>query len=738
MSDDSTPAQFPSEGESLCGLWIDPEGQARLTWRKRDGAQREEARPFSPFVWAMRGYEWSGPDAVEVEELSGEGEFDRLLRFSSLADYREFISAHSKEGSIDWIRNLESQFLLSERLRLFDGIRFSDLRRLQLDIETACCVEGGFSSPTRKEDRVLAIGLRCGDYVETLVLEECADAAERALLKSLNQRIQELDPDVIEGHNIFKFDLDYLRRRCRRFRLAPLWGRYGQEAKARNTRLRVAERWIDYPRCDIPGRAVVDTYLLVQIYDITSRELMSYSLKEVARHLGVTPEDGEGRTYIEGERIQKMFDEDRECFLAYLRDDLRETRDVADQLLPTYFEQTKAFPITLQEACLRGSAGKVDLVFQEEYFHRRAACPVPGETSAFEGGYTASFEEGVFRKVLHFDVASLYPSLLLLIGRNPARDTQEVFIPMLKRLREYRLKYKQLARETKEPALAGEYNARQTSFKILINSFYGYLGFSGARFGDATLAAEVTAKGREILQSLIAFFREEGCQTLEADTDGIYIATEVYYDRPDVLLQMAQRILPAGIELEYDGRYVSMFCYKAKNYALYDGSKVTIRGSALRSRGIEPYLKDLTWHLIRYALGAEKENPVERVAAIEREIDAQKLPVEQIAKSEVLSQNPQVYRRKMEAGGKPRRASAEVALRMGEQVRMGDRVTYYIGSKAPGETSDWQRAKPLEAYDPVARPYDPNYYTKKLADWKKRYAPFLPELNRDPAQGELF
>ena len=29
-----------------------------------------------------------------------------------------------------------------------------------------------------------------------------------------------------------------------------------------------------------------------------------------------------------------------------------------------------------------------------------------------------------------------------------------------------------------------ESQARQASFKILINSFYGYLGFSGARFGD--------------------------------------------------------------------------------------------------------------------------------------------------------------------------------------------------------------------------------------------------------------
>lgn len=727
-----------ASNEALCGVWVDGSGVAQLTWASSDGGRRSESRPFTPFVWGREGYGWDEREGVVAEALSGEGEFNYLVRFDSLARYRECVSERGREGSIDWIRLLESQFLMEQRLRLFEGMHFEELRRLQLDIETACEVEGGFSNPKRKGDRVLAIGIQCGDAVETLTLEERNDKGERALLKRFNERIQKLDPDVIEGHNLFKFDLDYLRQRSRRFKLPAAWGRYGQEASFRNTRLRVAERWIDYPRCDLPGRAVVDTYLLIQIYDLTRRELMSYGLKDVARHLGVTPADGGERAYIEGSRIQVMFDEDREAFLAYLRDDLRETKGVAEQLLPTYFEQAKAFPTTLQEACLRGSAGKVDLVFQEEYYHARAACPAPGETSAYEGGYTASFEDGVFKKVLHFDVASLYPSLLLLIGRNPKRDSLGVFIPMLKRLREYRLKYKKLARDTNDPSLASEYNARQSSFKILINSFYGYLGFSGARFGDAALAAEVTAKGREILQSLIAFFRDEGCCPLEADTDGIYVSAGEYFDEAEVLLAKAQAVLPEGIELEYDGRYEAMFCYKAKNYALYDGSKVTIRGSALRSRGIEPFLKDLTWQLIYFLLGVAKEDPARAALAAENRIQALEMPVERIAKSEVLSQNPEAYRKKIEAGGKPRRASLEVALRMEEDRRMGDRVSYYIAPRQGGQTSDWQRAYPVEAYDREHAPYDPSYYVKKLNEWRKRYAPFYPALLENPDQGELF
>ena len=38
---------------------------------------------------------------------------------------------------------------------------------------------------------------------------------------------------------------------------------------------------------------MIDTYLLVQLYDITVREMTGYGLKDVAVHFGITPESGE-------------------------------------------------------------------------------------------------------------------------------------------------------------------------------------------------------------------------------------------------------------------------------------------------------------------------------------------------------------------------------------------------------------------------------------------------------------
>jgi DNA polymerase I len=362
---------------------------------------------------------------------------------------------------------------------------------------------------------------------------------------------------------------------------------------------------------------------------------------------------------------------------------------------------------------------------------------VPPEVPPFEGGYTRSFQEGVFRHVLHFDVASLYPSLLMHIARNPKNDTLGVFIPLLTRLRDYRLKAKQVARTSTDEEERAEAQARQASFKILINSFYGYLGFSGARFGDGELAAEVTRRGRELLQQLIDEFAQHDCTILEADTDGIYLSSEKYFAIPDALLALVAPILPTGIELEYDGRYTAMWCYKMKNYALYDGKKVTLRGSALRSRGIEPYLKKLSDRLITFLVGASMESPLPLLEDYRKRLPARDVPVTELTKSETLNQNPDAYERLIAEGGKPRRASAEVALQITPRPRMGERVSYYITAKAKGKTSDWQRARALALYDAAAAPYDPNYYLEKLDDWVVRYGTFLGVKPIGDGQGEL-
>jgi DNA polymerase, archaea type len=650
---------------------------------------------------------------MEAVPLSGSGRLNRLLFFETVEVFRKAAADRSLESEA--IRPVEAQYLVAKRLRFFDGMAFNELRRMTLAIE----VDSGSDEPDAMNvaHKVTAIGLILPDGKTEILTPGEGPSGEREMLARFGEIVKESDPDVIEGHRVGDFALDFLVRRAKRLRLPAIWGRFGEAGATRKSRMRIAERWLDFNRADLPGRSVFDTFPAVQIYDITARELPGYELEEVASHFGCEVPEAAGNSPG-----------------ALLSRNLALQRAVCDILLPTYFAQAQNIPLPLQEVCLRGSSSKVDALLFERYFAGRHALPDYPAASAFEGAFSKSFETGVFRHVLHYDVASLYPSLLLALGRGPAGDELGVFLPLLSELRTLRLEYKKKAREAVTEELKSRYGSRQQSFKILINSFYGYLGFPQARFADPELAAEVTRRGRELIQKLVEAFAAEDCRVLEADTDGIYVSSEAFAADPEALLAKVTHVLPAGISLEFDGAYEAMFCYKAKNYALLEGGKVHVSGSALRSRGIEPYLAALTDALLAWILGLSAVHPAEVLEKTRADIAKGAMPVAMLAKSEYLAMSPDAYRKKMEEGGKPRRASLEVALRMSPAPRMGTRLAYYIGTKEKGQTSDWQRARALAEYDAQKAPCAPQYYLSKLDDWEKRFGPFF---GKEPGQGEL-
>ena len=146
--------------------------------------------------------------------------------------------------------------------------------------------------------------------------------------------------------------------------------------------------------------------------------------------------------------------------------------------------------------------------------------PSPGQTVS--GGFTDCRYQGVVQHVLHCDITSLYPSIMLSYECFPAHDVLGVFPSLLHDLREFRVQAKGLARQANNPARQRYYDALQATFKILINSFYGYLGFSLGHFNDFAQADRVTRTGREIIQHIVAGLEDAGCRIIEVDTDGLY------------------------------------------------------------------------------------------------------------------------------------------------------------------------------------------------------------------------
>lgn len=693
---------------------------------------------------------------IEIKRLEGDNFFKYAARYRSAKALDDalkhlFEITGYKPSSDDapylHVSDPVHQFMLTSGNTCFKSMRFSDLRRLTIDIETDCADEFDFSNAKRESDRILLIGAHFSGAPGKVEFASAKDMSEKEMLEWLSGIVEKYDPDTIEGHNIFKFDLAYIAERAKRHKVKLKWGRDGSDIKFRKSRVQVAERTLDYTRCDIFGRTVVDTWILAQYYDVQTRALESFNLKHLARHFGVAPAD---RVYIDHSKIKTSFDGDYEAFLKYNKDDIIETAAISEILSYGYFVQSTIFPYSYQNCIVRGNATKINSLFIREYLRRGYSVPKNANRGArmdFEGGYTDIFIEGIVKNVGHCDVRSLYPSIMLTYKIAPAAETRDIFLPMLTTLRDYRVEAKNMMKRSKDGHDKKYYDALQSAFKVLINSFYGYLGSSIHNFSDISAAAEVTRIGRETIIKMVNILKTEKCRPVEIDTDGVYFIPPDGVSDDEGFEKIVAKInasLDPGIEVEYDGRFKAMLSFKMKNYALldYDG-KLSIKGSALKSRGLEKYLRSLTYDMILFMLNDESHKIKKAFDNYYHLIETRKMPIDDICKTETLTESPKAYKLKVDEKKRNPSAQYELALRSGREFQAGDQVSFYITGDNKRVTA-YTNCKLKEQFDEKNPDYNAAYYIDKLNSQYQKFAgiaevPSAPSSKgEDRNQGELF
>ncbi len=616
-----------------------------------------------------------------------------------------------------------SQFLLQSGMTLFGGMEFADIHRLQLDIETYSSQPRSFSDPARPEDRIILIALS-----DNRGLREVIDGrtlAEPDMLRKLFALIREIDCDVIEGHNIYNFDLPYILRRCGLHGVEPAFGREGVKMRAGDGRQMRTDRAQEVQILDIPGRHIIDTWLLLQGYDHSKRKLESYGLKQAAQHFGFARDN---RVYINPDRISWHWDHEPDLLVEYALDDVDETRQLSDFLSPPHFYLTRLTPFNYGTAARNGSATKIESILLREYIRRRVSVPAPEPTSPTSGGYTDVFLTGVVGPVLDIDVESLYPSLMLTQGIAPHSESLGIFSGMLRELTTMRLQAKKEMKAAKDLSEKGKLDAIQSSFKILINSFYGYLGYGRGLFNDTIAADRVTKSGQELLRGLIRTIVEKQGAVVEVDTDGVFfvpppgVRSEEDEER---FVKSVASTLPAGISLALNGRYRKMLSYKAKNYALegYDG-KITLKGSSLTSRSIERFGRRYVRSCIEAILRGDIEGLHREFVDLYTAISSNKLQIEDFSKTETLKDSPAEYQDAVKNEKRNRSAPYEAALRVLGEWRKGEKVSFYITGNDPSGQS-FTQCRLSGEWDPVSPDENIPFYLRRLEELSRKFEPFF-------------
>ena len=653
-------------------------GPDRVRLTLADGAaRRTEDDRFTPWLLAARAEPWAAlRSRPTIEPLSGDHPFRHLVTFADWPAFLDAARAADDAGEKMYrLRSPIEQYLVLSGRTLFKGMLFDDLRRLQVDIETLGL------NPEDPVAELIVVALRVSDGDEELLW---AEHGEADLIERATERIRALDPDVLEGHNLFNFDLPYVAKRAARHGLRLPWGRDGSEVRIvmGQSRFKAGQLTMPFNPAFVHGRHVIDTYQQIQRYDIGGR-LTSYGLKNAVEELGLTRPD---REFVPGGEIRDLWRSDRDRLLRYALDDVRDVDLLSRLATPTEFYQSQIVPRSYQAVATGGPGEKLNDLMLRAYVQHRHSVPVAGRSRPYAGGHAELLETGLLRPVVKCDVESLYPSIMLSERITAASDTLGALLPMLGDLTKRRLEAKARSRDaTLSNAERAMWEGMQGSFKVLINSFYGYLGYGGGLFNDYDAAEQVTLAGQRIVKQVVARLLDLGATPIEVDTDGVYfvpparVASRADEER---FIDAVAEGLPDGIRLAHDGRYAAMLSLKVKTYALRtDDGDVQLRGSSLRSRRLEPVFRDFLRDAARGFLEDERDGVRARYFELVERIRSRDLqPTE-------ISQWGMVTEESLRASPRLKR----LVERVGD-VRVGERLAWYEredGELAP--LTEWNR-----------------------------------------------
>jgi uncharacterized protein YprB with RNaseH-like and TPR domain len=566
------------------------------------------------------------------------------------------------------------QYLTLTGRTYFKQMPFANLRRLQFDLETT-----GLSED---RDRIFMISMR-----DSTGWRECLDTSamsEAELLGRFVELVAARDPDTLENHNIFGFDLSFLVRRAAQLSVGLALGRDGTEPRLETDVFDSGERPEPFLRWRVTGREVIDTQHAVRRYGLLAPDMRRHGLKEAARYFGFARSD---REYVPGAEIWMTYRSDPERIRRYAADDVDEVDGLSQRLLPAAFELTRRLPRSYEGvAADTGAASLWELLLVRAYLHegRAIAAPTPRLQRASQSR-SELFVSGLLGSSVRAVASPLLPSVLAERSIAAANDDLQVMPRLLR----------QLLNQLDEPAV-----------QRLAAAAHPYLASPGL-FGDPRAATEASMLAREYVNRLVGDLRQQGSTVVELDGEEVVFSVEPGWTArsEDAVSEAARGYLPAGVRLEYRAHYAALYARApGTSITLGDDGAVTLVGPAFRPGRLERF-GDAFMHraaacLLHSDVVGLRTVFLETVAGLRTGAIA----LDDLCVQVTLHKSPAQYRR-----GGTHEEPYEVLLDAGVRAwRVGQRIRYFRARG--GETRLLVDGTDLSAADA-----DAEYYVQRLS-----------------------
>ncbi len=545
---------------------------------------------------------------------------------------------------------------------------------------------------------------------------------EKEMLEAFWKNVIDEDIDIISGYYSDNFDLPYIFARCKKFNIE-----------------------IPYTiRSDNRGKTFdeivhLDLYKYIRRIMRTSLKTYSYSLDDVSEEIL-----GDKKHTIDLSKLHEVWDKKKDDIEEYYKYNLKDSELVYKILHKLWNNIEELCKITsLDPYSLSRSGFSVlveNFIIKQSVDEKILMPPKPNKDQinnrlkrVLKGAFVYEPKPGMYANLVVFDFKSLYPTLIcshnlgkgaLLQGSDVKGDVYQVpgqshafakkpidFLPsILQELIDKRDEVKEKLKQKKDDVFL---NSKSTALKVLANSFYGYLGFYGARWYCFKCAEATTGFARHFIKDVINKAEKAGFNVVYSDTDSIFVmlGDKKLEDINDFVNDINKK-LPHPMKLDFEELYkrgIFVYSREKKSGAKKKYAMVTNEGK-FKIMGFETVRRD--WSIIAKNLQKKvleillKEDDVKKAANYVRDV------VDDLVKHKIEPENLVIVTQLKKpideyASISPHVAIAKRMKKKGITVGPGSMIEYVV-TKGKGPIRD--KARMAEEID--KKEYDEEYYVE--------------------------
>jgi DNA polymerase I len=530
------------------------------------------------------------------------------------------------KDEIKWFEEtFEADIQYTRRFMIDKGEEFNlegEPRVMFFDIETT-----GFS---REEDQIISIVAYDNyeeKYYDFIWADDLPMKSEKEMLEAFMDVIRDVDPDIITGWNSDRFDVPFVYDRLvfNNIKTSKA-SRMGQDIYVYDSNQGKQYR--------IKGRINID--YLKAYKKMQYGELDSYALDFVAlKELGV------GKLDIESLPKEIWERRDYDELLRYNRRDVEimaqldkklgifKFLDTLSRISSVDFQDVLFNSRIVDSYVLRYTSVQGIVLPTKSYNQRR---------SNYRGAKVLDPRKGIHDNVGIFDLASLYPSIIISFNLSPetmsrenrAREAKGLIPTLLEDLFVLRQEYRSKGLDNEQRVV-----------KEIMNSFYGVMAFPSFRLFKQEMAAAITKHGREIIEHTKTVVEDTGYTVIYGDTDSVFVSGIPNTNDANKLESAINKryndyasnhnLDSHRLRIEFEAFAPRALLVKKKRYAMkLDDGTYKIAGFQMKRSDTQPLAKELQEKILHMILEGASVRDVQSYYKNIRDEVYQKMHIEKI------------------------------------------------------------------------------------------------------------